>query len=126
MEPSLAPRPAVETLKDQISLLTELNSNVQNLRKATVYLQPTAIATGLSADGTLLPIYQNPPLQQGFVQLKALSDSVQSEAIQQALKAAKESATKDSQGLNLGARHRKPLKSVGYLSVLHACFMFGD
>lgn len=100
-------QPALRALETQIALLTELTSTVQELRRATVFLQPSAIPAGISAGGGVLPIYHTPPISQGFEQLKALSEKVQSEAVQDALKVAREHTAKEPPGLSLGDKRKK-------------------
>ncbi|KAI0344834.1 hypothetical protein BDW22DRAFT_1355002 [Trametopsis cervina] len=100
----------LQALEDQITLLTELNSRVHDLRRATTFLRPTTIPVGLNGGGGVLPIYQTPPIQDGFTQLKALSEKIRSDAVQDALKAAKERALKDPGGLNLSRKRKRPSK----------------
>ncbi|KAI0093299.1 hypothetical protein BDY19DRAFT_923186 [Irpex rosettiformis] len=103
-------RSPLQSLEDQIALLTEINTNIQSLRRPTSFFQPAEIASGLTVGGGVVQIYHDPPIETGFKQVKALAEKLQSKPVQEALKAAKESATKEPIGLSLGRRRRHPPK----------------
>lgn len=109
LKPVSETQPPLHVLENQISLLSELNSRVQSLRNATTFLRPPGIPQAIVAGG-VLPLSQPLSVKEGFEQLKELAEKVQSEQVQNALKIAKESASKDSHGLSLSSRRRRPQK----------------
>lgn len=102
----------LQSLEDQIALLTELNTNVQSLRRPATFFQSSEITAGLTVGGGVVSIYHDPPVQSGFEQLKALSEKLQAKPVQDALKTAKESSAKEPIGLALGRRRKQPPKWV--------------
>lgn len=105
-------RTPIQSLEDRIALLTELDTTVQSLRKPTSFLRPPEITSGIAVGGGVVSIYHDPPIQSGFEQLKALSEKLQTKPVQEALKVAQESGTKEPLGLSFGRKRRQPPKQV--------------
>ena len=105
-QPAPEAQAPLQALQSQIRLLTELNERVDGLRQSNTFLRAGITPPALSAGG-VLPTAQPSSLRQGFEQLKELAEKVQSESVQEALKAAKESESKDGSNLLFGQRNRR-------------------
>ena len=103
----------LQALEGQISLLTELSNRVESLRQTPSYLRVGAVAVGPSTSpivaNPIAPSAQAALLRQGFDGIKEFSEKVQSDPVQDVLKKAQESESKDKSDLNFSHR-RKNLK----------------
>ena len=93
----------IQTLEERINVLTELNTRVEKLRHAPSVLR---LPPGSSLATNVLVASPATLLQESFGQLKELSDTVKSDSLQNALKAATESEAKDHTELVFHARRK--------------------
>ena len=113
----------LESLESKITLLTELTSRVESLRQNPAYLRPTATAATSASIAAVVPELGHAALiRQGFEHIKEFADKVQSEPVQDVLKAAKEREAKDQSDLR-APRRRQHLKRE-YVGSLNCCFFF--
>lgn len=91
----------VKSLEARISLLSDLSTRLDSLRQTPTHLRPQ-LSGPISAQPTFI--------RQGFQNIKDFTQTVQSEPIQDVLKAAKESATKDSSDLDFSHRRVRNVK----------------
>lgn len=100
----------LEALESRITLLTELTSRVESLRQNPAYLRPTAASASSASIAAVVPaLGQAALVRQGFEHIKEFADKVQSERVQDVLKAAKEREAKDQSDLR-ASRRRQHLK----------------
>ena len=100
----------LQALEEKISLLTELSTRVDTLRQTPSYLRLGAVAPSTSPIASnVAPGAQATLIRQGFDGIRQFSDKVQSEAVQDILKQARESESNDKSDLNFN-HPRKNLK----------------
>ena len=96
------PSTELQTLEEHIALLSELSTRVETLRQTPAYLRPPIGTQVVAATQAAL-------IKQGFEHIKQFSEKVQAESVQEVLRKARESESKDKADLHFTHR-RKHLK----------------